>query len=372
MIWETHRNLSLEALERIGVRLSPNERDSLLKGVVAPDEWKMSNPNDRTSHHYGRASEIGEYLHLARTFYLNDDLINTYFNLGIALHFIQDSYVSYPSFLSKEKHDSWEQGIDRCYISPDFSESIKKINNRSEAERCAWVAKDLLNEVYGPMDTIRIATIFSHPKTNDTIANPVVDLNLAYRASYTVAKSILSPKNSVPLDTQINDIYKNYENILWQEEERVSEQFIKSFEQRNVLQKSLIDGKGLVVKFKNWLTGRKIRSLELQLASNYHDYFDKGHLKRVARNFKNEVTKVTTNFAGWYIYTIHDLDIDSVTSRLIRTEKTNQIVGLDERVLSELLTNGAIPSYSVGSKSLIKKTDLDGMMVETIGNKWSK
>lgn len=369
MIWETHRNLSLEAINRIGVRLSPNERDSLMKGVVAPDEWKMSNKNDRTSHHYGRAPEIKEYLHLARTYYLNDDLINTYFNLGIALHFIQDSYVSYPSFLSKEKHDSWEQGIDRCYISPDFTESINKINNKSEAERCAWVARELMNEVQGPMDTIRIATIFSHQKTNDTIANPVVDLNLAYRASYTVTKSILSPKNSVSLDTQINDIYKNYENMLWQEEGRMSEQLIKMFEQRNVLKGSLIDGKGLVVKIKNWMTGRKIRSLETKLSSSYDDYFDKGHLKRVAWNYKNEIAKITTNYSGWYIYTIHDLDINSVTSRLIHAENANQVVGLDKHVLSNLLTNGFIPSYSVGLKSLIKKTDLDGIMVETISNK---
>jgi len=369
MIWETHRNLSVEALERIGARLSPNERDSLLKGAVAPDEWKMSNQNDRTSHHYGRASEIKEYLNLARTYYLNDDLINTYFNLGIALHFIQDSYVSYPSFLSKEKHDSWEQGINRCYISPDFSESINKINNKSEAERCARVAKELMNEIQGPMDTIRIATIFSHPKTNDTIANPVVDLNLAYRASYTVAKSILSPKNSVSLDTLINDIYKKYVNMLWQEENSASEQLIKSFEQRNLLQNSIVDRKGFIVKIKNWMTRRKIRSLETQLALNFDDYFDKGHLKRVAWNFKNEVTKVTINYTGWYIYTIHDLDINSVTSRLIHAENANQIVGSDKHVLSNLLTNGSIPSYSVGSKSLIKKTDLDGIIVETNSNK---
>lgn len=369
MIWETHRNLTLEAINRIGVRLSPNERDSLMKGVVAPDEWKMSNKNDRTSHHYGRASEIREYLHLARTYYLNDDLIDTYFNLGIALHFIQDSYVSYPSFLSKEKHDSWEQGIDRCYISPDFTESINKINNKSEAERCAWVAKELMNEVQGPMDTIRIATIFSHQKTNDTIANPVVDLNLAYRASYTVTKSILSPKNSVSLDTQIKDIYKNYENMLWQEEGRMSEQLIKMFEQRNVLKGSLIDGKGLVVKIKNWMTGRKIRSLETNLASNYDDYFNKGHLKRVAWNFKNEETKITNNYSGWYIYAIPDLNINSVELRLLQVEKNNQIVGLNERISSNMMINGSPPSYSVGSKSLIRKVDLDKVTIERTGEK---
>jgi hypothetical protein len=371
MIWETHRKLSLEAIDRIGVRLSPTECDSLMRGVVAPDEWKMSNQNDRTSHHYGRASEINDYLHLARTYYLNDDPINTYFNLGIALHFIQDSYVSYPSFLSKEKHDNWEQGIDRCYISPDFAESIKKINYKSEAERCAWVAEELLREVQGPIDTMRLATLFSHQKTNDTIANPVVDLNLAYRASYTISKSILGPKNSVTLDNQLNDIYKIHEKMLWQEEDRVSEQLIKSFEQRNVIRGALVNGKGLIVKIKNWMTGRKVRSLETQLASNYDDYFDKGHLKRVDWNYKNEVTKLTNSYTGWYIYTIHNLNINSVTSGLIQAEKVNQIVGLDERVLPNFINSGSVPSYSVGSKSLIRRADLDKMGIEGIGEKLS-
>lgn len=66
-----------------------------VKAVVEPDRWRRKRPR-RVKHHYLRDYAIINRLVSARLHYLSGDIFSCLWNLGIALHFIQDAYVPSP------------------------------------------------------------------------------------------------------------------------------------------------------------------------------------------------------------------------------------------------------------------------------------
>jgi hypothetical protein len=69
--------------------LSPQVEKKFREGIKAPDKWK------NFPHHYGKSEEIKQQIMNSRKCFLHDDYPNTFFNLGVALHYVQDSHTSF-------------------------------------------------------------------------------------------------------------------------------------------------------------------------------------------------------------------------------------------------------------------------------------
>ena len=92
MLWKTHKRVSFEVLRRLGISLSNEVSSKFEEGVLAPDRWKDY------PHHHGKSEDIEQHLIKSRVLFLQGDLPNAFFSLGVALHYIQDSYTSMASF----------------------------------------------------------------------------------------------------------------------------------------------------------------------------------------------------------------------------------------------------------------------------------
>ena len=153
MLWKTHIRISFEVLNRLGISLSPEETENFKKGIIAPDKWKDY------PHHHGKSENIKQHLMKSRGFFLKDDLPFAFFHLGVALHYIQDSYTSFASFYPK--HQSWEESIECANFTYDL---IKTINyslrdKEWERKRCLGLAVALSKKAQGRDNTLYLATL---------------------------------------------------------------------------------------------------------------------------------------------------------------------------------------------------------------------
>jgi hypothetical protein len=149
MLWKTHLRISKEAMYRLRVPLSNSESSMFKEGVIAPDKW------NNYPHHYGKSNEIQQYLIAARGLYRRGDLVNAYFNLGVALHYIQDSYTSVVSYNSPNRqtwHHNWEQSMQDSVFVNNFDVDLEKTinlhlwNRDAERQRSLWLASLLCRE----------------------------------------------------------------------------------------------------------------------------------------------------------------------------------------------------------------------------------
>ena len=145
MVWKTHIRITKDVVDRLGVRLTGDEYHWLKEGVIAPDKNR-----DQQVHHYGCEEIISQHLNVARSSFLRNDYNHSLYNLGVALHYIQDSYTTCPSFLPG--HQNWEEGIEKSWLVPDAEmvEVIKRdVRNWSHRSHCMSVAQELSKDVQG-------------------------------------------------------------------------------------------------------------------------------------------------------------------------------------------------------------------------------
>jgi len=108
MLEVTHRRIAKEIAKAL--KLSKRESGLLESGSIQPDYWADF------PHHYGKSDEIVEDILMARKLYLkNDD--ECYFRLGVALHYIADSWTLRPRI--SDKHTKWEEQIEKMPILDD-------------------------------------------------------------------------------------------------------------------------------------------------------------------------------------------------------------------------------------------------------------
>ena len=105
MLWKTHLRITFSVMKRLGIPLSDLEVSKLKEGVIDPDKWRDY------PHHYKKEKEIQNNLWFSRQHLLIDDFPNAYYYLGVALHYVQDSYTSMASFYPN--HHSWEESIEK-------------------------------------------------------------------------------------------------------------------------------------------------------------------------------------------------------------------------------------------------------------------
>lgn len=243
MLWKTHLRISLEVLKRLGISLSSELFQTFKTGILTPDQLKD------WPHHYGQSKNIKEHLVRSRGFFLQDDYPNAFFNLGVALHYIQDSYTSMASFYPK--HQSWEEDIEYANFTNDLEKTITYYlsNKWYERDRCLRLANTLSKKAEGRDNTLYVATLSGHAASK-SFAKPIVDLNLALRASYIVTESVLSSKNCPALENKLRDLHSNYEALMRTAEEELSNKIVRLANERDDLKKRKVPQSGIVSKIK--------------------------------------------------------------------------------------------------------------------------
>lgn len=351
MLWKTHIRITRTVLERLQIQLTSEDFSRLKEGLLSPDKWQ------NYPHHYGKDDDIIMFLNLARANFLEDDFSNAYFNLGVALHYIQDSYTTYPSYLPK--HEVWEEWIENSALVSDVGEAIRKtVKNQMVMGRCLWLAQVLSMDVHGRDETLGKATLNGMLKDNKTIASPKADLNLGYIASYAVIKSVLGPKMAPSLNDALMSNLHHFEGLLRTAEGRSSGEIIGLMSKRNERTKGLKSSSGVVAKIRNWIINIRIRGIDQQLAVKYQEYMRRKHLHDEAVKYHHEAHRIAIHHMGWYKFQIPEIDVN-IKMELISIIEATGIYRLEEHRLRDLLVANQIPIYIVGVNEIIERDQVN-------------
>lgn len=359
MKWKTHIRITNEVLRRLGIILNREEYNALKEGVLTPDKRKDFPPH-QYPHHYGKTEVIKDFIKSARASFLQDDLLTAYNHLGIVLHYVQDSYTTYPSFL--EKHEEWEEWIENSYYVSNLEDAIQNtVRDSSNRRRYSLLAKQLEVDVQDRDDTIRIATLNMGKKDQQSIASPEVDFNLGFRASYAVAKSILGAKSHPPLNNQLAQTLARYEEKMVTSEAKSSDDLIQLIRERDDLIKRVPASKGLIGRIKNWIARRKAdKAVENAIAAKT-DYFQRNHLQKVVSQYMLETHRLTNGYSEWFVFQISQLDPNGVPTALVDIKEASQNLNLSTTQVEVAMKDQDLPLYWVDGTWLMKRTDL-GML----------
>jgi hypothetical protein len=351
MLWKTHLRISFEVMRILNISLSDEVAQSFKNGILAPDHWKDY------PHHHGKSEKIKAHLMKSRGCFLQDDFPNAFYNLGVALHYIQDSYTSMASFYPK--HDSWEKSIEHAHFTNDLGETIRRSLNGNlyERDRCLQLANILSKEAQGRDNTLYVATLSGHAASR-SFAKPIVDLNLALRASYVVAESVLSSKKCPELEAKLTRDLLSYEALMRTAETELSNKIIGLVNERDDLVKRKIPKAGLVCKIRNWTLGMRITFKNSAMKSKCNDYIRKRHLERVVREYVKAANTNVIPYKRWYNYEIPRINQNIVERELLSVQEIAESLGEEERVLKESLNSANISIYYVGSGEMVRRAEL--------------
>jgi hypothetical protein len=358
MLWKTHIRISREVLRRLGIYLAPEVFQSFTNGIVAPDKWQDF------PHHYGKSEKIKENLITSRGYFLRDDLRNAFFYLGVALHYIQDSYTSLAS--SYVNHHRWEESIEYCNFTDDLKQTIKYTlrNNDWERNRCLGLADALSKKAHGRDNTLYLATLTGQVKS-ESFAEPTVDLNLGLRASYVVMESVLSSKNCPALENELREGLSNYEALLRTAELDLSNKIVGLVNERIELEKQKVPPLGIVSKIRNWILRIKIGLKERTINSNNNYYIKQGHLDKVVKEYIDATNRTVAPYAGWYNFLIPRINPNLVSKELLSIQEIAKVLGENKQSLKESLHKFNISSYYVKNRELIRRADLDRFLSQS-------
>lgn len=148
MLWKTHISISNQVLRTIGINLSDEVYSKYKAGIIAPDQWQDF------PHHYGKSNDITKYLLYARQSYLQDNLEDTFYYLGVAMHYIQDSYTSVISYRSQSNqiwHHNYEQSIEDSPFVEDLQKTIQYYfrDDYSQLNKYSKIALTLSGKIEG-------------------------------------------------------------------------------------------------------------------------------------------------------------------------------------------------------------------------------
>jgi len=363
MLWKTHLRISIEVLRLLRIYLAPEVYQSFKNGIVSPDQW------GDYPHHYGKSESIKQYLLKSRAYFLQDDLPNTFFNLGVALHYIQDSYTSVESYNNngrgREIHQNWERYIDESR-EVDDNELLNAINyslrdNDFQRDRCLSIANSLSKSVVGRDNTLYMATLSGQWKSTNS-AKPIVDYNLGRRASYVVAESVLSSKSCPELEGKLRDGLSNCEVLLRTAEVDLSSKIVRLISERDELRIRRVPSSGLVSKIKNWVLGVRAWLKERAANSNYNNYAARGHLDNVVRDYLYYANGAVAPYMGWYNFQIPRINPSSVSKQLLSIQEVSKVLNENEQALKGSFYRLNMPLRYVGSWELVTRSDLNRLL----------
>lgn len=325
MMGNTHVKITNEALEELNIDLPPEVRSALLSGVVFPDEEKKRN-GTRESHHYGRSRDIGDNLNRARRYRLTGDVANAFFYLGVALHYIQDSYVSCKS-TNADRHFEYEMKMNDYYPNPDIERSVRTYLSDQQflMNNCLRVARALKNDdIKGAKQTLSIARLNARDRPHDHEANGVIDYTLSYLATIAVVRAIvLDPINHPQLDYDLTRLHQDVVRRLNEIEIQLTNSLINKIGERNRSANLKNRSDGIIGRMKNWMLKRKISGMDQVIRSMNDTYFARNHLQPLVLNYRVQAEQVAQMYEGWYAYEIKDVDTSSIPQIIVNIQMAN-------------------------------------------------
>jgi len=317
---------------------------------VAPDQWADY------PHHYGKSGSIRKYILQARRFFLCGELSNAYFSLGVALHYVQDSYTSLTS--RSIKHQEWEEQIEQSHLVGDLQKLVAQFFHNKEGHRQEYtlLTKSFLKELEGKNDTLAFATLRGHHEPQLWGA-PAVDLNFAFRASLSIVKSVLSPRTSPKLQTELNRALAEYEIVLRETENAFADKILELIRKRDELKVGK-KSSGFFATLKIHFSTLSSRIYNWRAESKVRDYEEQKHLKKVVREYHDAAQKAIAPHKDWYNITIPEIDINIVEKELLSRQEVSRVFGIRDNVFKYLVEKGKISCYPVRNRELIKKSEL--------------
>ncbi len=287
---------------------------------------------------------------------LQDDLPNAFFHLGVALHYIQDSYTSMASFYPK--HQSWEEDIEYANFTYDLEKTIAySLRNRwYERDRCLKLANILSKKAQGRDNTLYMATLSGHAASK-SFAKPIVDLNLGSRASCVVTESVPSSKSCPALEDKLRDGLSDYEVLMRTAEVELSNKIIRLVNERDDLEKRKVPQTGMVSKIKNWILGMRITLKDSAVSSNDNHYTQQKHLEKVVREYLKAENITVIPYSGWYDSQIPRVSPNVVEKELLSVQEIAEASGESEHVLRESLNRVDVSIYQVGNRELVRRAE---------------
>jgi len=355
MLWVTHIRITREVLRRLKIPESSEEAEELKKGVLEPDQW------GDYPHHYGKAGRTRDYIMYARRHFLDDDLPNAYYSLGVALHYIQDSYTSLTS--RSDNHNRWEQQIEEAFFTDNLERLVTATFYKRKDRKKVYleILGHLSGKTEGKADILKVATIHGDGEWGVWGA-PKVDLNFALRVSLLTAESVFGPKINTELQATLSHLLGRYKSTLMKTESTFCEKIVELILKRDDLEKRR--GKltsGIFPKLQGFFLTLLIKIRNLQVTSKMKDYEQQKHLKKVAVEYKRVAEKMSRPHADWYDVTIPQIDVSVVEKELLSIQEASKLLKIDASVIQDFIGKGIIAHYIVRNKKLIRRSELRGI-----------
>ena len=354
MLWRTHIRISYKILDRLGIPKSGAEAASLREGIIAPDKWKDF------PHHHDKDSDIEEHIMKARGFFLDNDLENACFHLGVALHYVQDSYTSLST--RSEYHTRWEEQMDEAYFTDNIQRLVEKAfyNRPDRREEYMELADFLSEKIEGKEATLRLATM-QGPGLSfwgyREWGKPYVDVNLALKASYLIAESVFGPKINPELQEKLKSVQREYENKLKEAEVSFANSIIESVRRKYEMEnRKRKDGVFQTIKNGFWIGMAK--RYEFRANRKLDRYKQQKHLIEVLKEYRKVMDKAVMPHRYWYHYNIPTIQLDVVDKELLSVGEASENLQIEESVIRDLIARNMILRYCVRDEELISKSEL--------------
>jgi len=164
--WETHEDIAKNIYENLPGDIQNNLNLRLMQeGSIAPDKIFR----DYTNHHYPPSYKKADYwLNKTKELYANEDYDKASYALGVASHYISDSF-SAPHYIKKEppnSHEEYEkQGITKiklmCSSSKLNTVSLENELKLAAEEKTTWQTWLKTRDERIPQDAVKSAAIAS-------------------------------------------------------------------------------------------------------------------------------------------------------------------------------------------------------------------
>jgi DNA-binding transcriptional regulator YiaG len=339
-----------EILYRLGVPRGSVEAAQLREGALAPDKW------GNYPHHYGKSGEIETNLLDARVYFLRGDLANAYFNLGVALHYIQDSYTSLTS--RSDHHSRWEHQIEEASFVTDLKELVLWAFRDREDRREEYLRiLSYFNDVSGEASTLWLATLLGHDEV-PRYGKPKVDLNFGYWASFLVTKSVFGSTINVELQNKLGKLQTEYETKLTMTETAFVDSLTSLIRRRDGLQSQFKTSNALkrfFLELMGWVHNLRVNSM-------IKKYEEEKHLKKVATEYQDATQRISSPHVRWYRITIPKMDIKVVEKELLSQEDVSKYFEVEERTVQNWAIEGKITAYYVGKREFFRKDEIAAVL----------
>lgn len=350
MLWRTHIRIVNEILRKLGFSLSSSEAARLREGVIAPDKWRDF------PHHHGKSETIRRHLVKARMFFLDGNLPEACFHLGVTLHYIQDSYTSLST--RSRHHTRWEEQMDQAYFTDNLQELVQRAfpNRPDRREEYMRIATWLSRELEGKISTLGLATA-SGPGLSfwgpQQWGKPHVDVNFALKASYVISRSVFSQKDCPKLDEELKLILKEYEEKMNEVELRSASKILDSIRRRDYYEKR--KGKlGILHWFLTFLSVIQ----NYQAKRKLKHYGQRKHLKQVLKEYEQATDRAAMPHRYWYIYNIPEMRLDVVDKELLSLEEASENLQIEKSIIEDLIAKDRILCYRMKDEEFISKSEL--------------